>query len=772
MTKHETTLTMHKGAYQIPSIEEFINAVMTLPDQKEARTLVEEQAGLIFDIASSAELSQLETDITDTQEPYNQSQKSMAEQQRHLSVTTPTIKAAAYLGDVQKTNTATGKSLAQVKDIIVGLTALLLGCVVVLMGGSNVYAIIMASGTPAFLDNPNLAIMLSGLLPIGSVALKFFANYLPNDKTKKRYTMVMYGLSALSLIAWVILFGLTFKSSGAGIDWDSFDTQTSGSKDELFTIIQLLSELFIGATLFIVAGDTFSIYSPTTLIPNPAYQEHKQNLETLRRSHEKLAEEYKQKQGRLKSLNAARKAYINTQLAAYMQQAARLNGIPTPTTKKQKETKKMKNFVISTLFGLALLTGVNGEAQARKFMIGISPALSENEAKAQTKELLQFLTQEIQPSEQALIFDAWSLQSIGTFSVPTNAAYNVEKAKLQANRSLVAKLMRRNRRYNASLTNTVKGAVKLPQFLQFLGENYGPLNDTDILILGSPIYLDIQNPQMSMTEGRLASDGHFTAPPSDTPFSIIGKENLLNGARIHIFIRNRNWAINDHYAYLVKRMWTLFIVGQGAVLSNFTSDAQTYWLRVSNNADALPHSFKRNELAGKLETLVIANKQKNTLPIYERDLTTTPPNPSALRMAEHVEIGISWNCSKCDFDLYVRPHNNAEVLYFGRTKTTEGLYHKDFTQSPQPNGGFETASFTVPVDLRDTLIAINWYGGKASGNVSGEIRLAIGEKTYGLPFQIKAGKGNASIGRDQTLASGKSANKNWLIIKPKDILGL
>ncbi len=771
MTKQESTLTKLNGSHQIPSIEEFINAVMTLPDQKEAAKLVEEQAGLIFDMATSAELSQLETDLNDTTDPYNQSQQAIAEQQKQLSVTTPTIKAAAYKQAASEENQSTGKPLGQIKDLLVALTSLLLGCIVILMGGSNVYAIIMASGTPAFLDNPFLAIMLSGLLPIGSVALKFFANYLPHDKAKKHYTMIMYGLSALSLLGWVVLFGLTFQSSGAGIDWDSFDTQTSGNgKNELFTVIQLLSELFVGATLFMVAGDILSVYSPTTLLPNPTYQEHQQNLQTLRSNHEQLATAYKEKTGRLKSLNAARKAYINTQLAAYRQQAARLNGLSNQ--QKKKETKAMKNILLKTLFGLSLLTGMSSDAQARQIMIGLSPALSQSKTKAQAKNVLQFLTQEVEPGEKALIFDAWSLQSIGTFSVPTNSAYSVEKAKLQANRALVAHLLKRSRRHNTQLQNQINGAVKLPQFLQFIGENYGPMTDTDILILGSPIYLDIKNPKMSMTEGRLAGDGHFTAPPSDTPFSIIGKEELLKGARVHIFIPNQDWAINEHYAHLVKRMWTLFIEGQGAALSNFTNDAHTYWLRASASAAALPHSFKRGDNKGKIETLTISNKQQDTLPIYERDLATTPPSSKVLRMANHVEIGISWNCAHCDLDLYVRPHHNAETLYFGHTKTSEGLYHKDFTQSPQPNGGFETVSFQVPVDLRDTFIAINWYSGEEPQGIKGEIRLAIGDKTYGIPFQINAQKGNASQGRTAILQSNKTANKNWLIIKPKYILGL
>lgn len=773
MTKNETTITLRDVVYQIPNIEDFINAVMTIPDQTQAAGLVEEQAGLIFDMATAGELGQIENDIDDAQEPFNQSKLAIAEQQKQLTVTTPTIKAAAYLNTTRPTqDSAARMSLGQIKDILVGATGILLGCAVVGMGASNVYAIIMASGTPAFLDNPKLAIMLSGLLPIGSVALKFFSNYLPSDRAKKRYTMTMYGLSAISLIAWVVLFGMTFQSAGSGIDWDSFGAASnSGMKGEFFTVVQLLAELFVGATLFIVAGDIFSMYSPTTLLANPAYEERKQNLESMRTAHNKIADNFKQKQARFEVLRAARKAYINTQLAAYMRLSARLNGSDDVSLKQNKESKTMKNLLLKTLLIGAVLTGLSGQAQAKNFYIGLSPVLSHEAAARQTKEVLQFLTRNVQAGEQAVLFDAWDVRTIGTFSVPESAAYSSEKAKLQFNRALVGRLMDMSRADSPMLSSAVTGAVKLPQFLEFLGQNYAPLEDADILVLGSPIYVDLQSPQMSMTGGKFAGDGHFSAPPADTPFSVVGKENLLKGARVHVYIPDQGWAVNDSYAYMVKRMWTLFIEGQGGVLSSFTDDPQTFWQRAGSSATALPHTFKREETS-KLETLVIEQKESSIKPIYERDLTTLPPSPETLRMAENVEIGISWTCQSCDIDLYVRPYNRAQVLYFGQTQSNEGLYHKDFIRSPVSQGGFETVSFTVPVDLRDTLVAINWFRGAAPEGVSGEVRLAIGDKTYGLPFQIKAADGNAALGRDETLQSGQPANDRWLVINPKTILGL
>ena len=120
----------------------------------------------------------------------------------------------------------------------------------------------MDSGTPLFLDDPRLAIMLSGLLPIGSIALKFFSATIQNDKFKKRYTMLLYGASAISLLAWVVLFGMTFGSAASGFDWDSLGNDSDSSKGSAFTVVQLLAEMLISATLFQVAGDIWATARP------------------------------------------------------------------------------------------------------------------------------------------------------------------------------------------------------------------------------------------------------------------------------------------------------------------------------------------------------------------------------------------------------------------------------------------------------------------------------------------------------------------------------
>ncbi len=754
----------------IPDINGTIGAALALADQRDSSKLIEEQAGLAFDMIRGEEIFYLEADISNQESSVQRSKQAIDEQEKILFATSPTIKAAHSRNERVQDRTPL-QLLIWSKDFTIGLSCLLCGLLVVLMGATNVYSIIMASGTPVFLDDPRLAMMLSGLLPIGSIALKFFSATIQNDKFKKRYTMLLYGASAISLLAWVVLFGMTFGSAASGFDWDSLGNDSDSSKGSAFTVVQLLAEMLVGATLFQVAGDIWATYAPTTLISNPAYDERKKNLELLRADHDERRKSFTQNTARLNTLKAARKAYINSQILHYKRQVARLHGDHSEALNSQKKEKSTMKKLL-TIAVLALLSaGLTTNAEAKSLIIGLSPVLSAQDGQKQMVQVLRYLSENLETGEHANIFDAENRRFMGTFTKPANKNYTSVKALLQYNRSVAASVKSMYQADHSDLSNGITGSVKIPQFLTFLAQNYAPLTDTDIVILGSPIYVDLQTPSWDMRGGKFAGDGHFSAQADKSVFSTVGKESYLQGARIHILYPSKDWEINDSYRHYITRMWTLYIEAQGGVLSSFTDDASTFWMRVRDSAGALPHSFKR-EHTDKLETFEMSPAVSKKASIHERELTSSPPTKSALRIADKVEIGISWTCDVCDLDIYVRPNHVADVLYFGNTKTAEGLYHKDFINSPKAVKGYETVTFKHAVDLRDTFIAINWYGGTSEEGVNGEIRLAIGDRTYGLPFHFKGKTGNASTQRDYVLNSGKAANDNWLIIEPKKILGL
>ena len=380
----------------------------------------------------------------------------------------------------------------------------------------------------------------------------------------------------------------------------------------------------------------------------------------------------------------------------------------------------------------------------------------------------------MKPGENALVVDGLNLQTIAYFRVKNNKAYDNPKAKLKLNQKAVANLRQFAENPVKIAEHGVAGVMQVPQLLQFLGNNYGPFRTpTDIILLASPLYVDVRDPNWGMTDNQYPGDGHFNAPPQTTPFSLYGRGELLKNTRIHWGYPDRRWISSEHYRISVTRVWHILAAGYGSKLATFTNDQSVVWNRALAGASPEPHEYKLDSVE-KVETIQVVDDRQETprQSIYERALTDTPPTQQEMRQAHNVEIGISWNCEACDLDLYVRPHHGAQVLFFDHRVTNEGYYHKDFRHSPKTQNGFETVTLTSAVDLRDLLIAVNWYGGRSSEGVTGEIRLAISDKTYGLPFAFTGRAGNGGMGRKDTLRTNKPANKNWLIINPKTIVGL
>ncbi|MEZ5367547.1 MAG: hypothetical protein R2748_35675 [Bryobacterales bacterium] len=163
----------------------------------------------------------------------------------------------------------------------------------------------------------------------------------------------------------------------------------------------------------------------------------------------------------------------------------------------------MKRFIVSLIGALSAWAALSIPAQAGDLIIGLTPfAASPEQAKQRVFDILQFLAGHIEPGERAQILDAYNVKSICTFSVPDRKAYRHEKNKLTVNAPCVRALL--GAAQNASQSMPVPDAVRLPDTLRFIGENYPAATATDILIIGSPLYDDPREPSVSMACARMA----------------------------------------------------------------------------------------------------------------------------------------------------------------------------------------------------------------------------------------------------------------------------
>lgn len=420
-----------------------------------------------------------------------------------------------------------------------------------------------------------------------------------------------------------------------------------------------------------------------------------------------------------------------------------------------------------------LLFMVPNQSSAYEMAIGLSPHQDTRQAEMQVKQVLQFLTETIQPGQSALLFDAYHLRTLGAFAVPSNPSYRHPKAKLNANAKTIAALFEFAKQAGllpGTQESAMQNALRWPQALRFIGQNYPVKEKAHLILLGSPLFDDPAEQGFSMRNGRIPGDGHLTSERARSPYGTKGQETVLSQWRVHLAFPGWSWKRDDHHAFYVQRFWTLHIERQGGQLATFTNDTPTLFERVRTNAAAPPHQYKA-ELSDKVEMIQLRPPTVKQTSIYERPVTTVPLSAEAVRHATNVEVGVTWSAD-IDVDLYGQLAPGTSVLWFLNMQTPEGQYFKDWTSSPRASSGYETLAFQKPVDLNSMLLAVNFYHGKALGGVQGEVRIAVNGQTYAKPFHIPAEQGNGGIGRQETLAARRAHNTAWLVIDPMEVLGI
>lgn len=427
------------------------------------------------------------------------------------------------------------------------------------------------------------------------------------------------------------------------------------------------------------------------------------------------------------------------------------------------------------LFIFACGVLVSLSIQAKSLIIGVSPFQSEETHMSQSKVILKHLT-ELDTGDEAIVFNAYSLEELGRFIIPENKAYASPKARLSKNGKLVKRLLGLVHEPKLSAMPSVNNAVRLPQFLRHIGENYSEQRG-DIILVGSPLYDDPKNKLFSMASGLFPSDGHLKVGRDKSVFGTQGATSLLQGWHIHLAYGSNDLFESDRHQYYVQRFWTLFIEAQGGSLVTFAPSVLTALDRAKNNAQALEHQFQKGNTV-RLEMIRLRVKE-TPVPIYERSLSTMTLPALEVKQASHVEIGITWQCNQCDLDLYAQPAPNTDVLFFAKSLTKEGIYFKDLRRAPtsianQSNdalNGFETIAFTKPINLEQLRIVVGFYSGNAPSGARGEVRISVDGKTYAKPFYINTTQGTGTASALGYFEKSK-ASSDIAAINPLDVVSV
>lgn len=177
------------------------------------------------------------------------------------------------------------------------------------LGAGNLYANMLASQSPVFLETPALALGLSMLMPLGSATLKFASDYFPTDRSRRSYELSVFLATAGVLIMWGYLFAQTFPGVAAPMDFDTLLTGAQGGS--ALVLGQLAVELLAGSSLWIAASGIYRAYRPSTLIENPQFLALEKAIMAQRTYVAELNEQYGACQGEVSRLEAQRDLYIS-----------------------------------------------------------------------------------------------------------------------------------------------------------------------------------------------------------------------------------------------------------------------------------------------------------------------------------------------------------------------------------------------------------------------------------------------------------------------------
>ncbi len=419
-----------------------------------------------------------------------------------------------------------------------------------------------------------------------------------------------------------------------------------------------------------------------------------------------------------------------------------------------------------TAIALSLILMMATPSYARNFVIGISPSISPSDTEMVFKKVVQFLLEEVHLGDEATIYDAYNNKLIGTFKVPNKRGYDHPKPKAKYNKKVLMRLKAflSAEFISSEIPTNAASIIRFPQFISFVGENIKTDENTDVILIGNPLYIDFKETSFSMTEGFFPSDGHINASVKKSVFGTKERRGLLKGIKIHFAYRDVSWH-NDLHAEMIKRFWSIYVVEQGGSLATFVSDLDTVIARAVDLESSNRRIYDFDKTNDKLEMLSVQREinRKHVNEVFDKQVTTTTHKPTSYK--GKVLVGIKWDCMKCDLDLYARPENGKKVLFFGNTSSPEGTYHKDFLDSPTPVNGLEYIQFKKDVDIKNMFIAVNFYKGEFPSGPRGEIRIELNGVIYAKKFHIRSEKGNKGGN-----TSKMNSDSSWIVIKPLDIV--
>lgn len=404
-------------------------------------------------------------------------------------------------------------------------------------------------------------------------------------------------------------------------------------------------------------------------------------------------------------------------------------------------------------------------APARDMVIAIPGTLPADRKDALVKQAVTHLLNIVAPGEQGHLLDAATGHVLAAFTIPEGDRYANPRAKLAANPEAMRAL-----KDFMTAPGDGTGQVNLPDLLNRIAVTLPARGSAGLILIADPRSTDPLAPSLDMTGGAVPGDGHIAAPRGRSPFGTADLRGTLAGYDVYLGAPAPDWAVSTAHGPAVERFWELSVTARGGSWQMLGDDLATLYALAAQDA---PDHPPRATLVptDKLEMIRFAPDTGAALDLYAAPVAEAPAPAPLWAAARDVSVGLSWDCARCDLDLYLRPNPAAEVLYFSNTRSAQGQHLKDHLSSPSLTNGYETVALNGAVDLSQVQISVNHYSGTAADPITAELRIAIGDQVWAHRLTLPAGAGNGGAGAEQVLVAREIPNASWAILDPMTVLG-
>jgi hypothetical protein len=276
------------------------------------------------------------------------------------------------------------------------------------------------------------------------------------------------------------------------------------------------------------------------------------------------------------------------------------------TAIKPEKVEIMRSYLIPLFLSLTALNTSVAEtpnetaALPQAYTIGISPYLDKSVKDDVYRSIVRLLVEDLPLNSTVTIYDAFELKTITQVTLPKARVFNSAKTRANQFAAPIGSLKsflaqehqaptnqqraspspsRQERAGERRSTTTpqlrFEGAIRVPQFLDFLAENLAPTNSQPaVLLIGSPLYQDAKEPAFSMVDGYFPSDGHLQASREKSVFGFTGDTEGPPHPVVHWIYFGDPW-VSDLHKEKITRFWTLYFERRAAQIAAFTGDLTT-----------------------------------------------------------------------------------------------------------------------------------------------------------------------------------------------------